>query len=343
MEYAVDCVINTIKKISDSEPILFQRDGSLYVVSPEGFGQVTYGLHDKLMKVIVVDNKMRGKHGWREIDLQPEITEAENAILERYLTIRYPDYEIPGNEYFNLKRSKFLEKYYKNIAVFKKEEKPYIKAISFGPDSPDPDTFTLEEMAETYRKLAELPDDGKIHIVIHKSGYLRNPGYGYSYAPGGIGEWVKEARLMEKNRYLKLIREIEDEQVSAIKGSEELVFPDISIFTSLLKVTAPRKGKFYNKKQAWDEKTKLKQSYNLPGQEGIELARGEGVLLSDDALFDVFVEINPGILPGPSQENFKSKKSEIFKKLNKQLNIVYSNMPEEFIEKINNSYNSAGK
>jgi hypothetical protein len=44
MVYAVDFVLDVMRDMSASEPQLFQRDRSLYVVSEKGFGQVAYGL-----------------------------------------------------------------------------------------------------------------------------------------------------------------------------------------------------------------------------------------------------------------------------------------------------------
>jgi hypothetical protein len=44
MGYAVDFVLDVMTAISSAKPLLFQRDGQLYVVSNEGFGKVSYGL-----------------------------------------------------------------------------------------------------------------------------------------------------------------------------------------------------------------------------------------------------------------------------------------------------------
>ncbi len=310
MKYAVDFVINTLEEISGSKPISFQRDGSLYAVSPEGFGQVTYGLHTTLRAI----QGEQDKYPWKEIELPPEIKESEDVIIGNK--------EDPEDEY-------------NEAPIFRKEDRPFIKAISFGPDS---DGFTLEEMAGIYHELAELPDDGKIRMVFHNNAYHSHK---YGYACDGIDVWVEEARVMGRDRYMELVRQKEDELIGAMKNNMswgERVFPDCLILTPLLKVTAPRKGKFDNENQAWDEKTKLKQIYGYSGQGGV-LSFGDYYELP----FDMFVSINYEDLPGCSQENFKSKMADHLEKLNKQLNIVYSNMPGEFIEKMNKSYNSAGK
>lgn len=71
MVYAVDVVYDIMKEISFEEPVLFQRDGSLYIASNEGFGQVTYGLPIHPQK----------KESWeKELDC---ILESE-AIFEGY-------------------------------------------------------------------------------------------------------------------------------------------------------------------------------------------------------------------------------------------------------------------
>ena len=44
MAYVIDVVKSLVTSISTVEPVLFQRDGALYIVTPEAFGQVTHGL-----------------------------------------------------------------------------------------------------------------------------------------------------------------------------------------------------------------------------------------------------------------------------------------------------------
>ncbi|MBN1377097.1 hypothetical protein JW949_02045 [Candidatus Woesearchaeota archaeon] len=134
----IDFALNVIKEISSTEPVLFQRDGSLYVASEKGFGQITYVLHTLPENV----EKRR----------QPlEIAESENAIHRWY-------------------KDGYHEK-----PAFKKSEKPYLEKICCGPDGK---SFSLEEITKNAQELAKLKDDGKIRMVLkgncyraHKYGY----------------------------------------------------------------------------------------------------------------------------------------------------------------------------
>ncbi len=47
MSYAVDAALNMMKNLSSSEPVLFQRDGHLFIASKDGFAQVNYSLQTK--------------------------------------------------------------------------------------------------------------------------------------------------------------------------------------------------------------------------------------------------------------------------------------------------------
>jgi hypothetical protein len=100
MGYAVDFVINVMKAISPSEPVLFQRDGSLYVASAEGFGQVTYGLRTRPEQI----------QSWEQRGQLPEIAESEDAI-----------HKWVGD--------------YDNKPVFRKQDIPFFEAIAHGQDT----------------------------------------------------------------------------------------------------------------------------------------------------------------------------------------------------------------
>lgn len=107
-------VVDFAKKVletSFSKPKMFQRDNRLYVVSEEGFAEIT-----GIPKVAGQDS-------------------VESWIKEKYL---------------------------RDKPVFFKNEAPYINSIAYEKNS---DERSLESFANIYKKLSELPDDGRIRMV----------------------------------------------------------------------------------------------------------------------------------------------------------------------------------
>ena len=117
MTYAIDFVLDVVRKISSKEPVLFQKVGSLYVASTEGFGKVKYGLRTTPEEI----------QTWEKRRQSPEIVESQDAI-EKWV-----------GDSWN-KEPKFLN-----------GEQKYFKDIVFGPDS---NSFSLEEITKTAQELA---------------------------------------------------------------------------------------------------------------------------------------------------------------------------------------------
>ncbi|MEK6913198.1 MAG: hypothetical protein AABW47_00820 [Nanoarchaeota archaeon] len=132
-DYAVDFVLNVMKKISTSNPILFQRDGALFIASKQGFGYVTPGLQTTPEEI----------QEWEKREQPREISESKEAI-----------FRVKEDGEYSLK---FIE-----------GEEAHISPILL---SPDGDLFTLNDLYSSVEKLSKLEDDGKIRLINHDSGY----------------------------------------------------------------------------------------------------------------------------------------------------------------------------
>jgi hypothetical protein len=308
MAYAVDFVLDVMKGLSSSKPVLFQRDGSLYVASAEGFGQITYGLNTTPEKI----------QSWEKRGQPPEIAESEDAI-HRWV----------GNGW-NKK------------PAFKKSEKPYLNAIAFGSDSK---SFTLEEITKAAQELAEL-SDGKIRMVSHWSGYHSHK---HGYVADGIDAGVLEARVMDRNRYLELIRENEDKLLQSIKdlgqitepenfhkAYSKLTFPDCVILTPYMMVSLPRVGRLHlhrDEPDSWKQNTRLGSNYD--GSTRGSILNHFYIDTSNESPYNISVKLNAQDL------RTANAGYEVSERINEELDAVTSNMAiaEEFISKINKIHN----
>ncbi|MBU1198274.1 MAG: hypothetical protein KKF46_05135 [Nanoarchaeota archaeon] len=315
MVYAVDFVLNVMKELSSTEPVLFQRDGLLYIASEQGFGQVTYGLRTRPEEI----------QSWENRGQSPEIAESEDAI------------------------HKWVGDKYNKKPDFKKGEKPYLKAICFGPDD---NSFTLEEITKGAQELAKLKDDGKIRMVLHRSGYHSHK---YGYAADGIDVWVQEARVMDRERYLEIIREKEDKIINRVEGIENvgerrdvgesyerLTFPDCVILTPNIMVGLPRSGRLHlhrDELDSWIKSTRL--SINYSGSTKGSILYHQDMDTYDESPFGVSVKLNAKVLNASDVKEFDSKRQYLIERISKELIAVNSNMAlaEEYVARLNAIHN----
>lgn len=302
MTHAIDFVLNVVKKISSREPVLFQRDGSLYVASAEGFGQVTYGLSTTPEEI----------QPWERREQLPEIAESQDAI------------EKLVGDLWN-KKPKFLN-----------GEQKYFKTIVFGPDS---NSFSLEEITKTAQEFAKLPDDGKIRMILHSSNYHSHK---HGYAADGIDVFVQQARVMSRDRYLELMREKENKILQDMECLAEtkdkvgdkyqrLTFPDCVILTPYMLVSLPRGGRLDLRRReldTWKQDTTLEISHS-------------GSSTYDESPFAVHITLNAQYLEIKNAERLTMIKDKVPEQINRELNAVASNMElaEKFIARINAVHN----
>ncbi len=228
-----------------------------------------------------------------------------------------------------------VEDKYDKKFVFKKGEEPFLKAIAFGPDTTQ---FTLEEVTKAAQELAHLPDDGKIRMILH-----------------GIDVWVQEARVMDRDRYLELVREREDELIQAMERVGETVdrrdiiesygklkIPDCVIITPYLKVSLPRSGSLHlhrDESDSWTQSTGMESNYSGSTKGSILYHRD--VDTYEESQFAVSVTLNARNLRGENEESLKSSIDELVAKVTEQLFAITSNMPlaQKFIDRMNAVHN----
>ncbi len=302
MTHAIDFVLNVVKKISSKEPVLFQRDGSLYVASADGFGKVGYGLRTAPEEI----------QPWEERRQSPEIVESQDAIKKWV-----------GDSWY--KKPKFLN-----------GEQKYFKSIVFGSDS---NSFSLEEITKIAQELAKLPDDGKIRMVLHGSNYHSHK---YGYAADGIDVFIQQARVMGRDRYLELMRKKENKILQDMESLAEtkdnvndryqrLTFPDCVILTPYMFVSLPRRGRLdfhRHELDAWKQDTTLKISYS-------------GSSTYDESPFAMHITLNAQYLKIKDAEKLIMTKDKVLEHISKELSAVKSNMElaEKFIARINEVHN----
>ncbi len=310
MAYAVDFVLNVMRKLSSSEPVLFQRDGLLYIASGEGFGQVTYGLSTTPEQI----------QSWERRTQAPEILESEDVLKEA------------------------ADEYGKKPA-FKEGEAPFLKAITFGPDIR---RFSLEEITKAARELAVLPDDRKVRMVSRITGY-------HSHLHNDV--LVQEARVMDRDRYLELIREGEDALIQKMEQASKtglertmrevyrrLKIPDYVIVTQYLKVSLPRSGRLHPLKaepDSWTEETMM-EPHDSGSTKGSILYHPD-IATYRESPFDINVTFNAKDLQDANGERLRSSGDKLVANIIEQLSAVASNIhiAQEFIDRMNAAHNKA--
>ncbi len=330
MTYAIDSLISIMRNLSSSEPVMFQRDHKFYVASKEGFGQTETGLRT-----------------W-------PLSDAEKEQFESY------GKNTPGNQYFleyceqwrksNRHIYELLESDDLILAfegkgflypkpILKEGELPYIEPIMFRHDD---NAFALEEMVKVAEQLETLPDDGNIRMISHSSGYRRH-GYGVD----GIDVNVEGARAMNREHYLQLMRQKEDNiyqdmidrapnVIKHLQISTPLEFPDCVIITPYLMFSFPRPGRIgYSGFEGWDAHTRF----------GKEMMRYKEFSQYLEAPFGARIRINAVDLADLADvaDDFSQAK-EIYKSIiSKQLDVIDSEMEKinQLVDKLREMHRNA--
>lgn len=316
MVYAADFVIDVMERISSPKPVMFQRDGSLFVASQQGFGHVSYGLQTTPQKRDKYDKEL------------PEILESEDLVIR---TIK---------DDFGCGRKQ----------VMLKKEKQYVVPTLFGPDD---NRFTLEEMMKTAAALQKLPDDKKIRMVSHGERYHSHK---YGYACDGIDVWVDSGRVMDRERYLELVRMNETkllEDISSLEKFEQgnilharlssaynsLKFPKCAIVTPNVLVSFPRRGRLSGTSSGTSEWSSSQTHFNWNVVE-----YGEFEDSHRESPFNFYVTLNSQVFPAAKTADIITSKGEdIVNQVKKELEAICAcvNQEPNFIQTINAIHNKA--
>jgi len=272
-----------------------------------------------------LNTQSQKKAEWQEE--APEILESQDAIIRRSEE-GFRDYK----------------------TTFRKGEGKYLLPILFSKDS---DAFTLEDMIKAAEALQKLPDDGKIRMVSHDSTYHSHK---YGYAADGIDVWVCAARVMNRKRYLELVKKNETDLLGSIGALEglshqqisasysRLKFPDCVIMTPYLLVSFPRGGRLSNlehNQTDWRQSTSLEHSWNGTSNGSILTYRE---LRNDvESPFNIYVTLNSLSFKGKTQSSLESKSASLINQFKKELDALYkaTEKGQLSIESINNAHNKA--
>ncbi|MBN2142442.1 hypothetical protein JW711_03865 [Candidatus Woesearchaeota archaeon] len=306
MAYIVDFLIGTMKDLSSTKPVMFQRDGDLYVVSEAGFAKTNFGLATAPIEI----------KDWEKDKKQPASIEESTDLILRW-----------------------KEENWNQHPVYRKGEAHHLEHIAFGRDD---DTFSLEEITASAKRLGELKDDGKIRMIRHISNYHSHK---FGYACDGIDVWVESARKMDRERYLALLRQQEDflmkrierVQMSDARYREETyvqgIFPSGLIMTSELMVLLPRSGKLNphtDSPESWNTHRHLGQY-----SDGIITTWSPDTRARDP--FRIKVKLNAGEASSCSAEELGARLEEKSSALTRQLAALQKHAPEaeEIVSRLN--------
>jgi hypothetical protein len=320
MDYAVDIAIAIMNKITEGSakaPVMFQRDSTLYIASPQGFAQVTVGL----------ELEPRREDRWTPKREGPIPTDAICARDEAG-------------------KMQFIE-----------GERQYISAISYGPDT---DASTLEEIAKAAEAMQNLPDDGKIRMILHDSGYHSHK---YGYAADGMDVWVSKANVMGREDYLTLARSQEQKAIDKLEALVENIekiedheratniyterlknSPDCTILTPNMLVSLPRRGTldpFCREPDSWTMQTQLEQHWNGSGHGGILHYRD--ISTYDEGQFAVNIVMNSREMRTATKESLSVAQTRILQAQSKELNAVLTTMDAiaRYVGRLNRVHNLA--
>ncbi len=315
--YAIDALIETIKKISISGPVFFQRDEEFYAATPYCFGKIGFGL-----------STTENTRGWNGFDKEfPEIGASENIIIGE-------------------NKSRENEK-----TEFKKGERDYILPLVFNIDSMG--DANLNTISDITSKLKELPDDGKIRMISHDFRYRSHK---HGYACDGTDIWLSEARVMDRENYFELMREKEEKFFEALKtknehflngaymistsypqGGKPVKIPDSMIVTPNIMLTFPRLGiiDYHNRDQSWDNKKDL----------GKERPIYSAISTYEKSPFLAHLTLNRKIMQAYNLSELEELTSETMEKISKDLVGIKKSMPQiqSFLLRINNIHNQCFK
>lgn len=307
MVYAVDFVLNIMNEISSSEPVLFQRDGSLYIASAEGFGQVNCGLRTMPEKI----------QQWEQREQAPEIKESTDAVLRR----------LEGK------------------LVFKKSEKPYINAIAFGPDDQVFSLESIAKTARELKNLPDdgkirmVNHESRYHS--HKYGYACD---GTDVWVMTVRVMDQERYLdLVRQKEDKLIRAMGDIKVEDRHDFERIYtdfqFPDCVILTPFMQVSLPRSGRIERDVSSWTEKTHLHSDYDS-NRHGSLLTYGR-VDTSRKSPFAVGLTFNSFNFKAKSGSTLNLQAHKVIDRVREEFDSVALNMgiAESIVNRMNRKHN----
>jgi len=175
-------------------------------------------------------------------------------------------------------------------------------------------------------------------MVNHQSTYSSHK---HGYASDGITVRLKEARSIDKKKYLSIVIDKEKEMLDNVvnnlqdKSYNNVDFPDCAILTPYVLVSLPRNGRIEYSgdfPSSWNDETRL-TNINEYKIKGSFLTRMD-ILHYDEAPFDVNLSMNSQLLDSCNPE-------KTLDEISRQVEIISSRIPlvKPIIDSMNNAHN----
>jgi len=235
---------------------------------------------------------------------------------------------------------------YNQKPLFANGEEKYLKPIMFGEDS---ESFNLEEITKAAQELSALPNDNKVRMVLHRSGYHSHK---HGYAMDGIDVYLVAARVIDKNKYLESVRAKEEKLINLLERSGEqteeritnlyhnIQFPDCIIVTPYIKVSLPREGTLglHNEADPWTTRMEM---INYANNLGGSILNFRNINTYHESPFGIHLDLNYVKLSEEQGSSLMPEIKRIRKLQDQQVEAVVSSIEnaQEVIDRLNAVHN----
>jgi len=178
-------VIDTVRRISGEEPVIFQKDGGFYAVSSRGFGVANYGLPTC----------------FRDWEQRPKYRKDEPEPLARkHSQVLSVEVSSPGRT--------------RNLV----SDDPELKYVQPFVSDPDGSGTSIGELAQAAEEFRALQENDNVYMLNHFFGYHSHK---YGYAADGVDVVPRFGRVMPREKFLELMAQCEGEILEKIKTTFE--------------------------------------------------------------------------------------------------------------------------
>ncbi|MDP1694766.1 MAG: hypothetical protein Q8L34_04465 [Candidatus Woesearchaeota archaeon] len=290
MTSAVDFVLETMRQISASEPVLFARNGALYVVSPQGFGQVAYGAVDmKLAQDVRVD-----------VDYGQETLDIITSELPYFKAIALRDHTFSFTLDDMVKVAQTLGKLPDNNKI---------RMIANG----DSYVLSLDGMRVNLEHAAIMDREAYLDYLRRKEEKILT----------NLAQRERRLRSADAHFSAGLMNSIPRSIPRDLYDSE--VLPDCVIMTPYLSVSLPRAGTLDRQESHfWTPQTPLKPQHNNSTTGSV--LHQPHVDTYQESPFGVHVTFNTQRFHGVFPESLQSAGEDLVDRINQQRSAVASSM-----------------
>jgi hypothetical protein len=319
MEYAIRIAIDLMRKISSAEPVIYQRDGAIYIASEAGFIQLPYSI--------------TSHESGHNIETPKEISLSRNVM------------NLTGDEVHK-------------TPSFSPGEEEYFKAIMHGPDSRSFTLEDIANTAKNLRKLPDDSNVRMIghwsSYHSHKGGYATDGGdVGVSDARMmNRGEYIRVLEEKEKGfiyDFDRLCQELENVIEPEMTDSwlskkyPSLNLPSFTLITENMMVNIPRHG--WLKSALGDLKIWTRSTpFYHENERGDIVSYGE-INTYHESPYAIHITLNQQDISARDPNELKKKTDSMLEQTTKELEAVCSEMwrIQGIIDELNKLHNRACK